>query len=121
MYGGTSEKYILRVGANEPERIPSKFDNLKVEPGDRIIYRTAGSGGWGDPYERPAEEVARDVRHDLVSKEMAASRYGVVLTEAIEVDDAATEKTRDELRNARGEAPKFDFGPLPESIMAAAD
>ncbi len=121
MYGGTSEKYILRVGQDEPERIPSKFDNLKVQPGDKIIYRTAGSGGWGDPYERPAAEVARDARHDLVSREMAEERYGVVLDDTSQVDESATEAAREKLRKARGPAPKFDFGPLPQGIMAAAD
>ncbi|MCZ6604666.1 MAG: hydantoinase B/oxoprolinase family protein [Alphaproteobacteria bacterium] len=121
MHGGTSEKYILRVGQDTPERIPSKFDNLPVVPGDKIIYRTAGSGGWGDPYERPAEQVARDVRQDLVSAEQAASKYGVILTEAGQPDEAATEKQRKKLRAARGEAPKFDFGPLPHMGAAADD
>lgn len=37
--------------------------------------------GWGDPFERPADEVARDVRDDKVSLAAAREQYGVVLDE----------------------------------------
>mgnify|MGYP001554198697 CR=1 FL=1 len=120
-HGGTSNKWILRKGATEPERIPSKIDNLAVEPGDRIIFRTAGSGGWGDPLERPPEEVARDVRRDLVSREQAREGYGVVLGDDFSVDEAATTALRAEMASKRGPAPQFDFGefPLPARDAAA--
>jgi len=112
-HGGTSNKWILRKGADEPERVPSKIDNLAVESGDRIIFRTAGSGGWGDPLERAPEDVARDVRRDLVSREQARSGYGVVLAEDFSVDSAATEALRSEIARERGPAPQFDFGEFP--------
>jgi len=111
-YGGTSSKYLLRKGEAEPERIPSKFDNMRVEPGDRVIYRTAGSGGWGDPYDRDPENVARDVRFDLVSAEAAEAGYGVILDQNGDVDAAATDTKRQTLRTRRGPAPAFDFGPM---------
>ncbi|MGR3399640.1 MAG: hydantoinase B/oxoprolinase family protein, partial [Paracoccus sp. (in: a-proteobacteria)] len=94
LFGGTSAKWIVRQTTGEKERIPSKIDNLEVEAGDVIIFRTAGSGGWGDPYERPAEEVARDVRYDLVSPEKALEGYGVVLGDDLSLDVAATEQLR---------------------------
>jgi N-methylhydantoinase B len=111
-YGGTSSKYLLRKGETEPERIPSKFDNMRVEPGDRVIYRTAGSGGWGDPYDRDPGNVARDVRFDLVSAEAAEAGYGVILDQNGDVDTTATEARRQALRTQRGPAPAFDFGPM---------
>jgi N-methylhydantoinase B len=119
IHGGTSSKWIERAGANEPTRIPSKIDNLKVEPGDRIIYRTAGSGGWGDPYERDPAVVARDVRYGLVSRTQADEGYGVVLTPDNQPDLAATEKRREQLRAKRGPAPKFEFGYTPPTREAA--
>jgi N-methylhydantoinase B len=121
-HGGTSNKWLLRKGETEPERIPSKIDNLPVEPGDRVIFRTAGSGGWGDPLERPPAEVARDVRRDLVSVEQARDAYGVMLDDKGGVDEAATAAHRAALAEARGPAPQFDFGefPLPGDREAAA-
>ena len=115
LFGGTSAKWIVRQTTGEKERIPSKIDNLEVEAGDVIIFRTAGSGGWGDPYERPAEEVARDVRYDLVSPEKALEGYGVVLGDDLSLDVAATEKLRAERRAERGEPEPFNFGFTPQS------
>ena len=38
-----------------------------------------GGGGWGDPFERPADEVRHDALEGLISVAGAAERYGVVL------------------------------------------
>ncbi|MFK7830462.1 MAG: hydantoinase B/oxoprolinase family protein [Congregibacter sp.] len=114
-HGGTSSKWLIRAGEEEPERIPSKFDNLAVAAGDRIVFKTAGSGGWGDPLERPAKNVERDVRHDLVSREQAERDYGVILGADKRVDEAATAALRERLVRERGPAPQFDFGEFPGS------
>ena len=46
--GACSEKWLLRKdGTREP--LPAKIDNVRVYSGDRVIFRTAGGGGWGDP------------------------------------------------------------------------
>jgi len=119
--GGTSSKWILRKGQEIAERIPSKIDNLKVEKGDRIIFRTAGSGGWGDPFDRPAEKVLQDVRHDIMSADRAISEYGVVLTAGGDaVDQAATATLREKMRAERGNASRFDMGNLEEVLAAKA-
>lgn len=85
--------------------------------GDRLVFRTAGSGGWGDPLRRPPEKVSRDVRRGLVSPESAELDYGVVLG-AHGVDADATARRRAQLAEERGEPAQFDFGELPESIAA---
>ena len=112
LHGGTSNKWLHRAGAAGPERVPSKIDNLKVGPGDRVIFRTAGSGGWGDPLDRPPAHVARDVRYGIVSAGRARSDYGVVLTGRT-IDEAATAALRDTMRAGRGPAPQFEFGDRP--------
>lgn len=112
--GGTSEKILIRKG-REPEHLPSKIDAVPVEPGDVLIFRTAGAGGWGDPFDRPAELVLRDVLYDHVSVEAARDLYGVVI-DGDKVDEQATEELRARLRAERGEPPKFDFGEVPEGI-----
>ena len=47
-----------------------------LEPGDRLTFRTAGGGGWGDPRAREAKDIERDVGAGLVSPEAAARDYG---------------------------------------------
>jgi N-methylhydantoinase B len=112
--GGRSEK-LLRKADGTTVELPSKIDGLKVGPGDQLVFRTAGAGGWGDPFERPADAVAADVFHDLISLQVAREDYGVVIVDGA-IDTAATERLREELRIERGAPPAFDFGDLPEGV-----
>jgi 5-oxoprolinase (ATP-hydrolysing) len=106
-----SRKLLLRKDGTE-EPLPAKFDFLRVEPGDRLLYLTAGGGGWGDPLERDADAVRADVVRRFVSVEKAREQYGVILEPAtVELDEQATESLRDELRRQRPEKPPlFDLG-----------
>ena len=76
------------------EMLPGKFDHLAMAPGDMFVMRTGGGGGWGDPFEREVERVHRDVVVGLLTREQAYERYGVVVTESGELDEAATEQIR---------------------------
>ena len=115
VYVGSSSKWIVRKGSTERERIPSKIDNLPVNPGDTIHFITAGSGGWGDPLDRPAEFVARDIAYDLVSPEKAESDYGVIVDADGKVNVAATDRLRADKRTERGEPEPFNFGYFPQA------
>ena len=62
------------------------------------IYKglAGGGGGYGDPFERPAERVVEDVRNELVSARSAREDYGVVVDEtSLELDEEATRKLRE--------------------------
>jgi N-methylhydantoinase B len=109
-----SEKILVRTDGTR-ELLPSKCDEIKVEPGDMLVYRTAGGGGWKDPFDRPAEQVEAEVAKGLVSKEKAESDYGVVVG-----DPEATVKLREKLRAERGEVLDFDMGPPLETILSRA-
>ncbi|MGC1358119.1 MAG: hypothetical protein WA851_20420, partial [Xanthobacteraceae bacterium] len=84
-----------------------------------IIFKTAGSGGWGDPLDRDADKVARDVRFDLVSAEKAKSDYGVILNADNTVNVEQTQARRKAIRDERGPAEPFNFGYEPPVREAA--
>ncbi|WP_255152134.1 hydantoinase B/oxoprolinase family protein [Halorarius halobius] len=109
---GNSEKILVREDGTE-EHLPSKVENLPVEAGDQLVFITAGGGGLGDPLDRDAETVAREVRQGLVSREAAVEEYGVVLADDDTVDEAATADRRATLREERDELGTIDRGPIP--------
>jgi N-methylhydantoinase B len=77
-----------------------------------VRIRTTGGGGWGDPLERPVEEVLRDIAWRKVSVAGARDDYGVVVAPDGSADPAGTEELRASRRAARtGEEPFFDRGP----------
>ena len=108
--GGVSEKWLIRAdGRRTP--LESKVDNVKVVPGDQIVFRTAGGGGWGDPLERDPVRVHADVRRKLLSAGAAERDYGVVLAgDTRELNAAGTEEKRESIRRSRGPLPTYDFG-----------
>ena len=113
--GGCSEKWLVRTDGSR-ERLPSKVDNVLVAPGDRIVFRTAGGGGWGDALERDPLVVRRDVVRGLLTAEAAREGYGVALNgDGKEVDRAETDDLRARMRRERGTLPTFDFGERPET------
>ena len=67
----------LHVGNNE--RRAARAPTTIMEPGDLIRMFTGGGGGYGNPYERPAEEVLEEVRAEYITAERARADYGVVV------------------------------------------
>jgi N-methylhydantoinase B len=117
--GACSEKWLVRKdGARQ--KLPAKVDNVRVRAGDRVIFRTAGGGGWGDPLERDPQRVRNDVARELMSAEKAREDYGVVLSGAgLELDRRATEELREGMRRKRKPLKLFDFGERRAADLAA--
>jgi N-methylhydantoinase B len=106
--GARSRKLLVRANGTQ-ELMPSKIDHVKVEANDLLISDTWGGGGWGNPLERSAEQVAFDVEAGLVSVE-GAKRYGVVIKADGSVDAAATDALRKSMAAKRGPKKIFDRG-----------
>jgi len=67
-----------------------------------IVGLSTGGTGYGDPLDREAAAVELDVTKQLVSEDIARNVYGVVIDEATRrVDEAATDKARKDLVDAR--------------------
>ena len=91
-------------------RVDREAEPLKA--GTVVRIRTTGGGGWGDPLDRPVDEVLRDIAWRKVSVQGAREDYGVVVKDDGTADADATEELRSSMRDARtGEEPFFDRGP----------
>jgi N-methylhydantoinase B len=87
-------------------------DAEPLPAGTVVRIRTTGGGGWGDPLDRPVDEVLRDIAWRKVSVAGARSDYGVVVRDDGSCDEAATDELRTSMRAARtGDEPFFDRGP----------
>jgi N-methylhydantoinase B len=104
LYGGSpgmpSENYYNPASEKKP--LPSKV-TMQMRRGDVFCHVHPGGGGWGDPLERDAAAVLKDVRNEFVSAAKAEADYGVIIdTSAWAVDTAATARRRAEIAERRG-------------------
>ena len=105
LYGGEpgrpSMNYFTANG-DTTRPIDSKV-TMTIRKGDLFSHEVAGAGGWGDPLDREAWRVLKDVRNEFVSLAAASRDYGVVIDPArFEVDVQATTALRARMRKARG-------------------
>jgi N-methylhydantoinase B len=90
---GGGEGAAGRVALASGTQLRSKGQQ-SIPAHDRLVLEMAGGGGFGDPHERDARQVAEDVRNGFVSRESARDDYGVVLDAEGQVDEAATAAAR---------------------------
>ena len=80
---------------------PGKIGGHLMHEGDRVILRSAGGGGYGDPLDRAPERVAEDYRLGYISASAMAETYGVVLDAQFNVLSDETLALREKLRTGR--------------------
>jgi N-methylhydantoinase B len=102
---GKTSAFWLNRGSNREANL-GNTDILTTEPGDRIYIKSAGAGGWGNPWERDAARVLADVERGFVSEQAAEEEYGVVIRSG-RIDKAATAVRRKTMVEAD---PKDFFG-----------
>jgi N-methylhydantoinase B len=89
--GGPGGLGRVTLGSGKPIRSKGR---QTVPPRDAIRLELPGGGGFGDPHERPAAQVAEDVLDELISREAAERDYGVAVRSDGSVDAAATARLR---------------------------
>lgn len=89
--GAVSDVEIRRAGG-EVLRV-LKGDH-PLGPGDIVVVRTAGGGGFGPPWERETWRVHEDVQLGYVSRDAARKDYSVAIRDDGTTDEAATARLR---------------------------
>ena len=84
-----------RLPGGTLERL-EQCSQIWIEDGETLVSIACGGGGYGDPKSRDADRVLRDVAEGLVSRERAAEIYGVIITEAMQIDGPAPRAARAE-------------------------
>jgi N-methylhydantoinase B len=121
---GRPFQVTIDPGGPHEREVEALTDAEPVRAGEVVRIRTTGGGGWGDPLERPYDEVERDLRWGKVSYEGAREDYGVVAAPsparshgedadgAPLIDVAASDALRERRRRERpADAPFVDRGP----------
>lgn len=99
---GERAKHVVERSDGTTERLPSKTSRIPIEEGSAIHYTPAGGGGYGDPYDRPPEQVLADVQNGYVTVEAARAEYGVAIERTGHGFELDHEQT-DTLRTSHGE------------------
>ena len=89
---GANAANRLREVDGREVALPGKFMR-SFKRGERYRAELAGGGGWGDAFERSADQVWQDVLDEKISVESAAKNYGIVITDGA-LDEAATQRLR---------------------------
>jgi N-methylhydantoinase B len=89
-------RFVLRPGTPSEEVLPGgRVSGIALSSDDIVRIESPGSGGFGDPAQRPAEHVAHDVTERRVSRQSALNHYLVVLDADGHLDAAATHELRE--------------------------
>ena len=105
---GTGSINIL-IHADGTSETLATMISTAMKAGDRLYHRQAGGGGYGDPYLRDPNAVARDFKNGRVSLKAAREDYGVVLDEVTaSVKSDATQSLRSKRPDIRA-----DTQPIP--------
>lgn len=76
--GSPNKVYIQKADGERvgPYGITSRY---QINKGDIVKLVTATGGGYGDPYKRPLEKVASDVKNGYITVEQAKEKFGVLI------------------------------------------
>ncbi|QLD87699.1 hydantoinase B/oxoprolinase family protein [Natronomonas salina] len=73
--GATGETFVVRQsGDGAEERVDGKSTH-ELDAGDVVSLRTPGAGGYGDPAERDAMAIERDLRLEKLTADAARESY----------------------------------------------
>ena len=100
---GRGNRVELTMGGEpKTDLVNAKVFTARMAPGDVFKVLGGGGGGFGPPWERPAERVREDVRQGYVSLECALEDFGVALDpDTFDIDFAETDRLRGRLAAAQ--------------------
>jgi N-methylhydantoinase B len=95
MPGNGNRVELIRDGGRVTDLPNAKVLLTKLKKDDGYVLRSGGGGGFGAAWRRDTAAVLHDVRQGYISRDAAATHYGVVLTrDGSAVDETETGRRR---------------------------
>lgn len=116
---GRSGAIVINPGTSRQRQVPPIAADVHLDAGDLLRVLSVGGGGWGDPFQRPAERVVRDVREHFVSVDGARTDYGVVID--LDTGGLDSERTRELRDQPRPPRRQVDRGAATEWLRAQGE
>ncbi|MEK3854073.1 hydantoinase B/oxoprolinase family protein [Cytobacillus sp. FSL H8-0458] len=92
--GSANEVYIEKADGDVDGPF-GIYPRYPLNKGDVVKLVTATGGGYGDPYKRPADQVAQDVKNGYITAAQANESFGVIVNEkTYEVEGLTEERQR---------------------------
>jgi N-methylhydantoinase B len=118
---GANTEFAIRRADGRRDIVSGHASGVVVNADEVFEFRLGSGGGLGDPVDRDAAEVERDVRQGRITVQEAADVYGVVIDAKGKVDSRATPVRRADLLRGRLLRAKPAVRPLPQDRHAAAE
>lgn len=102
-HSGHGSELVVAPGTDQ-ERVYHQGSGIEVPAGTVISHRTAGGAGYGNALDREPAAVAEDARNGLISADIAADMFAVVLApETLTLDVEQTRLLRARRRSGQPE------------------
>lgn len=88
--GSANEVYIEKADGDVDGPF-GIYPRYPLNKGDVVKLVTATGGGYGDPFKRPADQVAQDVKNGYITAAQANESFGVIVNEKTFVVEGLTE------------------------------
>ncbi|MBN8203127.1 hydantoinase B/oxoprolinase family protein [Bacillus sp. NTK034] len=95
---GSANKVYIEKANGEADGPFGIYPRYPLNKGDVVKLVTATGGGYGEPFKRPAEKVAKDVKNGYITASQAEADFGVKVNEKTYAVEGLTEE-----RQTRGE------------------
>jgi N-methylhydantoinase B len=80
--GDGNEVGVRKKGVWQENLPNGKSVSVRLQPGDAFMLRSGGGGGFGNPHERPKQDVLNDIAEGYITPSAAARDYGIRLDDA---------------------------------------
>lgn len=75
-FDGSNNQFYIEKKDGTIDGPFGKYNQYKLNKGDKVVLQTATGGGFGNPKERDRKLVEEDILNGYISKEQAISDYG---------------------------------------------